>query len=426
MEWWYRRVYLSIFDAINFAFRSIISTPLRSGLTALGVIVGVTSVIVLVSLGQGIKKQVEDEITALGTNLLFITASSEDSTTGVQGARNSGLSLTLSDAEKLISSNISGVKNIAPQIDFPAQLIAGNYNVEATVFGTTPEYIDVISTETLSGEFITQKDVDTKALRMVLGSEIAKTLFPDQEPIGKIVRLSLFNRFDFRFLVTGVMKPKGGKDDDDFSVFIPVSTMQNRIGFLRNPTGDVNVFRIIVRSEDGVEKELVSNKISENLKLIHNVDKPDFEITSMDQLLEASNQVTGALTLFLGSIAGISLLVGAIGVGNIMLVSVTERTREIGTLRSIGATKFDIRLQFVTEALTICLLGGILGIIIGIIICLNLSDISFGDAENLSAVVTPTSVIVAFVVSFFVGLISGAYPAYRASELDPIEALRSE
>ena len=417
---------MSIFDAINFAFRSIISTPLRSGLTALGVIVGVTSVIVLVSLGQGIKKQVEDEITALGTNLLFITASSEDSTTGVQGARNSGLSLTLSDAEKLISSNISGVRNIAPQIDFPAQLIAGNYNVEATVFGTTPEYIDVISTETLSGEFITQKDVDTKALRMVLGSEIAKTLFPDQEAIGKIVRLSLFNRFDFRFLVTGVMKPKGGKDDDDFSVFIPVSTMQNRIGFLRNPTGDVNVFRIIVRSEDDVEKELVSNKISENLKLIHNVDKPDFEITSMDQLLEASNQVTGALTLFLGSIAGISLLVGAIGVGNIMLVSVTERTREIGTLRSIGATKFDIRLQFVTEALTICLLGGILGIIIGIIICLNLSDISFGDAENLSAVVTPTSVIVAFVVSFFVGLISGAYPAYRASELDPIEALRSE
>jgi putative ABC transport system permease protein len=261
---------------------------------------------------------------------------------------------------------------------------------------------------------------------MVLGSEIAKTLFPDQEPIGKIIRLSLFNRFDFRFLVTGVMKPKGGNDDDDFSVFIPVSTMQNRIGFLRNPTGDVNVFRIIVRSEDGVEKELVSNKISENLKLIHDVDKPDFEITSMDQLLEASNQVTGALTLFLGSIAGISLLVGAIGVGNIMLVSVTERTREIGTLRSIGATKFDIRLQFVTEALTICLLGGILGIIIGIIICLNLSDISFGDAENLSAVVTPTSVIVAFVVSFFVGLISGAYPAYRASELDPIEALRSE
>ena len=417
---------MSIFDAINFAFRSIVSTPLRSGLTALGVIVGVTSVIVLVSLGQGIKKQVEDEITALGTNLLFITASSEDSTTGVQGARNSGLSLTLSDAEKLISSNISGVRNIAPQIDFPAQLIAGNYNVEATVFGTTPEYIDVISTETLSGEFITQKDVDTKALRMVLGSEIAKTLFPDQEPIGKIVRLSLFNRFDFRFLVTGVMKPKGGKDDDDFSVFIPVSTMQNRIGFLRNPTGDVNVFRIIVRSEDGVEKELVSNKISENLKFIHNVDKPDFEITSMDQLLEASNQVTGALTLFLGSIAGISLLVGAIGVGNIMLVSVTERTREIGTLRSIGATKFDIRLQFVTEALTICLLGGILGIIIGIIICLNLSDISFGEAENLSAVVTPTSVIVAFVVSFFVGLISGAYPAYRASELDPIEALRSE
>ena len=172
---------MNIFDAIIFAFRSIISTPLRSGLTALGVIVGVTSVIVLVSLGQGIKKQVEDEITALGTNLLFITASSEDSSTGVQGARNSGTSLTLSDSEKLLERNIEGVRNIAPQIDFPAQLIAGNYNTEANVFGTTPEYIDVTSTETLMGDFITQKDVDTKALRMVLGSEISKKLFPDGE-----------------------------------------------------------------------------------------------------------------------------------------------------------------------------------------------------------------------------------------------------
>lgn len=417
---------MNIFDAIKFAFRSIISTPLRSGLTALGVIVGVTSVIVLVSLGQGIKEQVEEEITALGTNLLFITASSDDSSTGVQGGRNSGLSLTLSDSETLLKRNIQGVQNIAPQIDFPAQLIAGNNNIQATVYGTTPEYIDVTSTETSSGEFITQKDVDTKALRMIIGSEISKKLFPDGNATGQIVRLSLFNKFDFRFLVTGVMKPKGGEGDDDFSVFIPVSTMQNRIAFLKNPTGDVNVFRILVRSEDGIEKSIVSNLLTENLKEIHGVMEPDFEITSMDQLLEAANQVTGALTLFLGSIAGISLLVGAIGVGNIMLVSVTERTREIGTLRSIGATKFDIRLQFITEALTICLLGGLLGIFIGIIICLNLSGISFGEEENLSAVITPTSVLLAFVVSLLVGLISGAYPAYRASELDPIEALRSE
>jgi len=417
---------LNIFDAIKFAFRSIISTPLRSGLTALGVIVGVTSVIVLVSLGQGIKEQVEEEITALGTNLLFITASSDDSSTGVQGGRNSGLSLTLSDSENLLRRNIQGVQNIAPQIDFPAQLIAGNNNIQATVYGTTPEYIYVTSTKTSSGEFITQKDVDTKALRMVIGSEISKKLFPDGNATGQIVRLSLFNRFDFRFLITGVMEPKGGEGDDDFSVFIPVSTMQNRIAFLRNPTGDVNVFRILVRSEDGIEKSIVSNLLTENLKEIHGVMEPDFEITSMDQLLEAANQVTGALTLFLGSIAGISLLVGAIGVGNIMLVSVSERTREIGTLRSIGATKFDIRLQFITEALTICLLGGLLGIFIGVIICLNLSGISFGEEENLSAVITPTSVLLAFVVSFLVGLISGAYPAYRASELDPIEALRSE
>ncbi|MEC7837210.1 MAG: ABC transporter permease [Chloroflexota bacterium] len=417
---------MNIFDAIKFAFRSIISTPLRSGLTALGVIVGVTSVIVLVSLGQGIKEQVEEEITALGTNLLFITASSDDSSTGVQGGRNSGLSLTLSDSENLLRRNIQGVQNIAPQIDFPAQLIAGNNNIQATVYGTTPEYIYVTSTKTSSGEFITQKDVDTKALRMVIGSEISKKLFPDGNATGQIVRLSLFNRFDFRFLITGVMEPKGGEGDDDFSVFIPVSTMQNRIAFLRNPTGDVNVFRILVRSEDGIEKSIVSNLLTENLKEIHGVMEPDFEITSMDQLLEAANQVTGALTLFLGSIAGISLLVGAIGVGNIMLVSVSERTREIGTLRSIGATKFDIRLQFITEALTICLLGGLLGIFIGVIICLNLSGISFGEEENLSAVITPTSVLLAFVVSFLVGLISGAYPAYRASELDPIEALRSE
>ena len=301
--------------------------------------------------------------------------------------------------------------------------------IEVPVIGTTSEYPGVRGLQVAEGGFISHRDVDRKALSIVLGSLSASTLFPDQDPLGRSVRLSLGGgRITFNFRVIGVMEQEGSggeSETHDNSVFIPVSTLQSRIGRFRSSSGDVNVTQISIQTGTDANKELVKAQITDLLLRRHLVAEPDFVVQSQEDLVSASNEVTLVLSILLGSIAGISLVVGGIGVMNIMLVSVTERTREIGIRRALGARSRDIMTQFVIEALTLCATGGVLGVVVGVGLSMAVSGRQIGE-QDVTTVVQTWSIAVAFVVAALVGLLSGSYPAYRAARLDPIEALRTE
>ncbi len=423
---------MSPFDALRVAFRAIAANGLRSFLTTLGMVIGVGSVIVLIAVGQGAQKGVQDQIRGLGANLLFVkpaAASAQGTGAGARGAAGSAQTLTKSDSDALVAAGIQGVKGIAPQVSVDgAQVIAGSNNQGVTTIGTTPEYPDVRSSPVASGSFITQDDVEKKALTMVLGSEIAKTLFPDGSPIGETVRLTFAGgRIGLNFHVAGVMAPKGGSGGGlaDNYVFVPVSTLQSRIGFVRNASGEINVNQINIQTADGADQKVVAIQVTDVLAQRHSVATPDFTVQSQDDLVGAAGEVSRTLSILLGSIAGISLVVGGIGVMNIMLVSVTERTREIGIRRAVGARGKDIILQFVTEALALCVGGGLLGIAIGVGVALGIDGRDIAD-QKMATVIQPWSIGVAFAVAAGIGALSGSYPAYRASRLDPITALRNE
>jgi putative ABC transport system permease protein len=423
---------MSPIDALRVAFRAIAANGLRSILTTLGMVIGVGSVIVLIAVGQGAQKGVQDQIRGLGTDLIFIkpAAASGAQNAGARGAPGSAQTLTKSDSDAIASSGIPGIKSVAPQISVDgAQAIASSNNQGVTIIGTTPEYPDVRSSPVASGVFLTSDDVDKKALTMVLGSEIANTLFPDgQDPVGETVRISFAGgRINLNFKVNGVMAPRGGSGGGvaDNYIFVPVNTLQSRISFVRNASGEINVNQINVQTTAEADQKTVSDAITDLLTNRHAVSSPDFTIQTQDDLLGAAGEVSRTLSILLGSIAGISLVVGGIGVMNIMLVSVTERTREIGIRRAVGARGKDIILQFVTEALALCAGGGILGIAIGIGISVGIDGRDIAD-QTMTTVIQPWSVAVAFAVAAGIGALSGSYPAYRASKLDPITALRNE
>ncbi len=396
---------MSIFDLILMSFRAILSNTLRSLLTTLGIIIGVSSVIVLMAIGQGAVKGVIDELSALGTNLIFIEPGSSEED-GQKGAAGSALTLTREDGEAIIDSKILGVERLTSMIDFTAQAITPSNNIGTQVVGTEYTYSEIRGLELSDGRFIDIDDVEKKSLNIVLGYQISNQLFPDESPVGKNVRISI----------------AGGRILFNF----PVSTLQARISFIKNPTGETNVNNIIIQTSDNADESLIKDEITNILLARHNVSNPDFIIESQKDLIGAASSIANILSLLLGGIAGISLAVGGIGVMNIMLVSVTERTREIGIRRAVGATKGDIIKQFVWEALTLSSLGGIIGIVIGSFISLALDGQIQFDDFTVRTVIQPLSIVIAFAVSFIIGLISGVYPAYRASKLDPILALRNE
>ncbi len=415
-------------DALRVAFRAIAANGLRSLLTTLGMVIGVGSVIVLIAVGQGAQKGVQDQIRGLGKDLIFIqpSAPTGSSNGGARGQAGAGLTLTAADADALATAGIAGLKGVAPQISAVAQVITASGNQQVTIIGTTPTYPAVRGVTLAEGEFVTDEEITRKSLSMVLGSEIATTLFPAGSAVGSTVRISAGPN-NLNFTVVGVLQKKGGSGDGtaDTYVYVPVSTIQSRIGFARNASGAVAVNQINVQAAPNANQTRLIADITAFLSERHNVSTPDFTVKSQEDLLGASTQVTRTLSILLGSIAGISLVVGGIGVMNIMLVSVTERTREIGIRRAVGARAKDIVTQFVTEALALCVGGGVLGVAVGVGVALGINGRTIAD-QDMTTVVQPWSIVVAFGVAAGIGALSGSYPAFRASRLDPIQALRSE
>ncbi len=425
---------MNLQDALRVALRAIMANGLRSILTTLGMVIGVGSVIVLIAVGQGAQKGVQDQIRGLGSNLVFIkpAAASGAQNGGAGGGAGSATTLTKSDSDAIAAAGLPGVVGVAPQISLDGiQVITSDANQSVTVVGTTPDYPTVRGSEVADGAFITQDDVDKKSLTLVLGSNIAATLFPNGGAIGQTVRFSIAGgRISLNATVAGVMAAKGGSAGgvaDDY-VFVPLTTLQSRLGFGGPPgrvSTEVNVQQITVQTAPGINQQTAIDAISSLLLQRHSTTTPDFTIQTQDDLVGAAGAVSRTLSILLGSIAGISLVVGGIGVMNIMLVSVTERTREIGIRRAVGARGRDIILQFVTEALALCVGGGLLGIGIGVALATGINDREVAGSL-MTTVIQPWSIAVAFAVAAGIGAASGSYPAYRASKLDPITALRNE
>jgi putative ABC transport system permease protein len=406
--------------SVRIAVRSLGANKLRSALTMLGIIIGVMAVIAMLSIGRGAQAAITAQINSIGTNLLFIRPGAPQ-TGGVRQAEGSAATLTLDDADAL--AGVQDVIGVAPSVDSFAQLAYLGNNANARVIGATPEYVDTMNANVADGDFVSSANVTSRAPVVVLGAQIATNLFNDSEPVGQSVRL---NGASYR--VIGVMESKGGTGfmNQDTQVFVPITTAMSRVNRGGQFRGGNTVSDINIKITDPSVQDAVIQDISQILRDRHHTQfQDDFTIQSQQDILNTANQITGVLTIFLGGIAGVSLVVGGIGIMNIMLVSVTERTREIGIRKAVGARKRDIMMQFLTEATILSVSGGLIGIMFGAIIARVISGINFGTS-TLNTVVDLDSILLAVGFSVAVGLFFGSYPANRAAGLHPIDALRYE
>ncbi len=411
---------MNLIESIRVALRSLAANKLRASLTMLGVIIGVGAVIALMSIGRGASAAISSQIQSIGTNLLFVRPGSSQQG-GVRGAEGSAGTLTLEDGEAL--TGIDGVVAVAPEVDSFGQIVYQGNNTNSRVLGVTPEYQDVTNAVPAAGEFITAANVTAKSLVACLGSAVADTLFAGQDPIGQTIRI---NNVPLRVIC--VMQPKGGTGflSQDNQVFVPLTTAQSRLGRGARFRGGNNIDVLNIKLTDASLGDTVTQQIGDILRERHHVTfQDDFTITSQQDILSAAAAVTDTLTIFLGGIAAISLVVGGIGIMNIMLVSVTERTREIGIRKAVGARRRDILMQFLTEATVLSVMGGLIGTLLGWGIAMAMGNISLGNTQ-ITPVVDTTAILLAVTFSIAVGLFFGIYPAMRASALKPIEALRYE
>ncbi len=408
---------------------------LRTGLTMLGIVIGVGAVIALMSVGQGASKGIAAEVNALGSNLLFVEPGApDDESDGDQGFSTNSFrgdfSLTEDDVEALRQStalpNVEAVTAVS-QTPLESQITAGERSAEATMTATDQEFMTVRDFELATGSFITERDLSRKTRNAVLGWQTAIDLFDSPESaVGQKVRIN-FGPFSIDLTVIGVMKERGasGEGNEDEQIFVPLSTYQARVPFGRSPTGESSVDEIMIKVNKSDNVDSSAEQVRAVLLSQHDFQE-DFTVKTQNDLKETANNVSRVMTILLGAIAGISLVVGGIGIMNIMLVSVTERTREIGIRKAVGARRNDILTQFIVETVVVTLLGGAVGVAVGIATALGVDGQEFGTGSAIGTAVTPMSVGTAFGVSALIGLFFGIYPAFRASRLDPIEALRTE
>ncbi|MBR3051541.1 MAG: ABC transporter permease [Selenomonadaceae bacterium] len=401
-------------ELLKMAWRSLGANKLRSFLTMLGVIIGVTSVIALVSVGMGVKKNILDNISRLGSNMLIIMPGSANRG-GMRGAAGSVITLTYDDAEA-IKNKIKNVEYVSPTVQGSYQVVYGHENWNTTVTGVIPEYVSIQSLELKSGLFFSEHDVDVRNRVAVIGSTVATNLFESVNPVGKKIRIG-----NAPYTIIGVLNSKGqssgGQDQDDV-VLIPLTTAQERL------IGVTYVRSINIQVSEADKMDEVQNNIEKLLRQRHRIAagaEDDFNVRNLTSLMEMMTSSATMITLLLGAIAGISLIVGGVGIMNITLASVTERTREIGIRKAIGATYSNIMLQFLIESTMISVIGGIIGIIIGVGAAQLISK--FG---GFTTVISSLSIAASFGFALFVGIFFGMLPARKAARLDPIEALRYE
>ena len=411
-------------ESLRIAFGSLVANKLRSLLTALGVIIGVAAVVALLAIGNGSQASITASITANGANLLTVRPGAP-STGGVGGQVGSAQTLTTADAQALANpQNVPDASQVSAEYTSNAQLVEGNQNLNARVTGAQPTYLALHNLTLADGDFISDNQLTSNSNVVVLGANVATKLFPDGGSVGKLLRIN-----GQSFQVLGVLNAQGGSGfgSVDDGVVVPLSTAQRKLfgGRAIGNGGSPLVSTIVVQAKDQNSVNATLDEVNATLRDQHhlpaNGSADDFSVINQQDILATATQTTQVLTLFLAAIAGISLLVGGIGIMNIMLVSVRERTREIGLRKAIGARENDILFQFLIEALSLSLVGGLIGVVLGAAIAEGVSL-----AGVMKAVIAPTSVVLALGFAMAVGLFFGIAPARSAARLDPIEALRQD